>query len=658
MLVQTSSIIASALVSSAIGYAIGLPVSKYFDSNIRMRLLLSPVIGLGIFGAAGVSIFHFLPLTAFNLILVVLTFSAVALWLSKGTIDPLLRSPASPGFSWLAVAFLLCLFPTFEIIPQYYGGSAGVGHPIWDHAKIAIVNEIAQNGLPPANPFHSETGSSNTLIYYYVWHFMAACSSVITGASGWEADIALTGMTALFSTFVVAWLAVARSRCAHAAWWVLPLLLVGSLKPVVRFVSGKWLDNWMVHEHGLQTWIIQAPWVPQHVFSGTLALIAIMAYMRILYCNAGRDLVLAVFMGAMLASAYGSSMWAGGFSLLLTLPIVGALSVSHVARAKRLLQVFISLSVTAVMTVLCAGVLIYEQSSILHNRKVVDFWVFPIFLGHHWFLDVPGFWLVLILLEFGIIYLSFIIWSLARPLEDIKRYAHIDRAFFVSVLAPLLCTQLLHSVIMYNDLGWRVLIPSILVMTALTAALFSTQIGKSTLIGRLTTMTAIILLTPSILSGAKSVYSNTFRFRVEGPETEEGTAFKASPDMWKAVREVTPPNEAVANNPLDLASVTHIPGNISWAILSQRRHCGTTVGFLRAYAAQLTPEQASDVYNFFVDAFEATATEDQLRVMKDKYLCKTLVVTSRDGLWGKPVLDNNSVYKLISEKKGKWRIYR
>ncbi|PDT81049.1 hypothetical protein [Sinorhizobium sp. BJ1] len=658
MLVQTSSIISSALVSSAIGYAIGWPVSKYFDSNIRMRLLLSPVIGLGIFGAAGVSIFHFLPITAINLILVVLSLSAIALWLSKGTIDPLLRSPASPGFCWSTVAFLLCLLPTFEIIPQYYGGSVGVGHPIWDHAKIAIVNEIAQNGVPPANPFHSEAGSPNTLIYYYAWHFIAACSSVITGATGWEADIALTGITALFSTFVVTWLAVARSRSANAAWWVLPLLFVGSLKPIVRFVCGKWLDKWMAPQHGLQTWIIQAPWVPQHVFSGTLALIAIMAYLRILFSDAGRNMALAMFMGAILASAYGSSMWAGGLSLLLILPIVGVLSVSHVLRAKRLPEVFISLSVTVAMTLLCAAVLISEQSSILHTRKVVDFWVFPIFVGDHWFLDVPGFWLVQIFLEFGIIYLSFIIWSFARPSDDINRYAHIDCAIFVSVLAPLFCTQLLHSTIMYNDLGWRVLIPSMLVMTALAAGLFSTHIGKGTLVGRITTITAIMLLTPSILTGAKSVYSNTSKFRVEGPESEEGTAFKASPEMWKAVRDVTPPDEAVANNPLDLASMTYAPGNISWAILSQRRHCGTTLDFLRAYAAQLTPKEASDVYNFFVRAFAGLATEDQLRVMKEKYLCRTLVVTSRDGLWGKPVLDNNSVYKLISEKKGKWRIYR
>lgn len=656
--------ISSALVPGAIGYSIGFPVSKYFDSNNQMRLLIAPAIGLGIFGAIGVLIFHLLPLSAINLSLSVLGLSALALWLSKGAVDPLFSSPASPGFWWFAVAFPLCLLPTFALIPQYYGESVGIGNPIWDHAKIAIINEIAQNGLPPANPYYSEAGSPNTLIYHYVWHFIAACSSVVTGASGWEADVALTGMTALFSMFVVAWLAVARSRCANAAWWVFPLLLASSLKPIVQFVSGNWLDTWMIrhtvfqHMQFYQLWIIQTAWAPQHVFSGTVALIAVMGYVRILFCNAGRNLSLAVFAGATLASAYGSSTWAGGLSLLLVLPTVGMLSVSHVIRTSRLLEVAISTSVVVVVAILCAGVLVHEQINLLYTRKAVEFWIFPVFVDGNWLLDLPGFWLALIVIDFGPLIAGFIIWNWSKKSNFSINDSHIDRAMFVSVLAPLFCAQFMHSVLLYNDLAWDVVMPSMLLMIVLTAALLSAHFDRSTLVGRLTTMVAIVLLTPSILAGGRFVYSSSFQFHVKGPETVEGKAFKASPEMWKAVRKVTRPNEAVANNPRDLASITDQPGNISWAILSQRRNCATALGLLRSYAAQLTPKQAADVYNFFVKAFEGAATEDQLRVMKEKFLCKTLIVTSRDGLWGKPVLDNNSVYKLISEKKGQWRIYR
>ncbi|UVK48041.1 hypothetical protein BPNPMPFG_007656 (plasmid) [Mesorhizobium sp. AR07] len=665
MLIRICSVISSAVVAGIIGYAVGFPVSKYFDSHRRMRLLIAPVIGLGTFGAAGVSIFHLLSLTAVNLYVVVLGMSAVAFWLSSGSVEPLLRSRTSPGLSWLAASFLLCLLPTLAIIPQYYGESASLGYPIWDHAKIAIIDEIAQNGLPPRNPFYSEAGSQNTLIYHYVWYFIAACLSVLTGATGWEADIALTGMTAFFSTLVLAWLAVARSSCANAAWWILPLLLVSSLKPVVQFVSGNWLDTWMVrHSHFQtmqfhQTWIFAVTWAPQHVFSGTLALIAIMAYTQLLYCNAApRGPNLAVVMGAILASAYGSSTWAGGFSLLLILPIVGVLSISHLLRADRMLEVSISLSIAAAITVLCAGVLIHEQVALLHYRRAVEFWVLPVFIGANRLLDLVSYWLVLLALDFGVIFVGFIIWSFAKRPGESAKHSLIDRALIVSILAPLFCAQFLRSVLLYNDLGWDVVIPSILAMVTLTSELFSRHIGGKALLGRLTTTAAVVLLTPSILAGARFVYSSAFQFGAQGSDTEGGRAFRASPQMWEAVREVTPTNEAVANNPLDFANVTAQPGNIAWAVLSQRRNCATSLGLIRSYAAQLTPKQASDVFNFFVGVFEGSVTEEQLRVMKEKYLCETLVVTTRDGLWGEPVLDNSSIYKLVSEEKGKWRIYR
>lgn len=658
LLIKTYSIIPSGLTLCAIGYTIGLPASKYFDSNIGMRLLIAPAIGLGIFGAVGSSIFHLLPFTAVNLLVIVLSLSAIAVWLSKGAVDPIFCSSVSPGFSWLAVAFLLCLLPALTIIPQYYGASASVGDPIFDHAKIAIINEIAQNGLPPRNPYYSESGSSNTLIYYYIWYFIAACSSLITGAGGWEADIALTAVTALSSVCVVTWLAVAQSKNANAAWWVLPLLLAGPLSRIVQFVSGKWLDNWVVAQEHPRTWFAEAAWAPQHLFSATVVLIAIMAYVRILFYDSRRNLALPVLMGAMLASAYGSSMWAGGCSLLLILPIIGMLSVSHALRTKQTLQAATSISVIATVTVLCAGVLVYEQATILHTRIPVGFWVFPVFVGEKWLIDLPGFWFVRVILDFGILFTSFLIWNLEVILSNNKDNAKIHRSITVTILSLLICVQFVHSIIMYNDLAYHAAVPSMLLMMAISASLLSRHIGKSTTIGRLTTATVIIFLAPSILVSARHLYSYAFHFRVEGPETEETKAFRASSEMWKAVRRVTPPNEAVANNPLDLAKVTILPADISWATLAQRRNCATTLEHLRAFASQLSPEQASHIDAFFTDVFRGKVTEAQLRVMKEKHLCKTLVVTVRDGLWDKPILDHNSVFQLESEEKGKWRIYR
>ncbi|MBA1143839.1 hypothetical protein H0241_26840 [Mesorhizobium sp. CCANP35] len=656
MLVKTASLISSALTLGAVGYAIGLPASRYFEGNVRMRLLISPAIGLGIFGAAGASIFHLLPFTVSNLLATTIFLSVAAVGLSKAAC-PIFSSPVSPSFSWIAVASVFGLLPMLTVIPQYYGAGASVGAPIFDHAKIAIIDEIAQNGLPPYNPYYSEAQGSNILIYYYIWYFLAASSSIITGAGGWEADIALTAVTALSSIFVVTWLAVAQSKRSDAAWWVLPLLLVGPLSRILLFISEK-SDDWIVAMGHPRTWFAEAAWSPQHLFSATIVLIVITAYMRVLFCNIRNNIALSVLMGAMLATAYGSSMWAGGLSPLLVLPVIGLLSTPHILRAKRTMQVVTSIFVIAAVTVLCAGVLAYEQAAILETRTPVEFWIFPVFAGGKWFIDLPGFWLIRIIFDFGILFLSFVVWRAESSYPLQKDNGNLAPAVMSTVLVPFACVQFVHSVVMYNDLALHVAMPSTLLMMVITATVLSRHMGEKTKLGRLVTVAVVILLTPSILVGARDLYAYAFRFRVEGPETEETKAFRASSEMWKAVRRVTPPNDAVANNPLDLAELTFSPANISWAIMSQRRNCATSLQHLRAFAGQLSPEQASDIDGFFTDVFHGNITEARLKVMKEKYRCKTLVVTVRDGLWGKPLLDHNSVFQLVSEEKGKWRIYR
>jgi hypothetical protein len=65
--------------------------------------------------------------------------------------------------------------------------------PIYDQAKIALVDEIVRSGVPPANPFvGTGDGGSGSTTYYYYWLFGAAQLALITGASGWEADVAAT----------------------------------------------------------------------------------------------------------------------------------------------------------------------------------------------------------------------------------------------------------------------------------------------------------------------------------------------------------------------------------------------------------------------------------------------------------------------------------
>ena len=64
--------------------------------------------------------------------------------------------------------------PAVAILPKFSGDAVQLADPIFDHAKIAIIDAMARLGLPPVNPVFGEIGAPDRLAYYYLWHFSAA----------------------------------------------------------------------------------------------------------------------------------------------------------------------------------------------------------------------------------------------------------------------------------------------------------------------------------------------------------------------------------------------------------------------------------------------------------------------------------------------------
>src|SRR5262249_9400167 len=144
---------------------------------------------------------------------------------------------------------------------------------IFDHSKVAMIDEMARLGLPPGNPFLS---GQPALAYYYLWHFSAAELSLATGVNGWEADAALTAFTAYASIMLMMGLAVTLSGRPVACFFVPPLAFAGSLRPVLEFLFGKTaLYSVVWPPTGFAGWFFQATWVPQHIASATCVLLAI-----------------------------------------------------------------------------------------------------------------------------------------------------------------------------------------------------------------------------------------------------------------------------------------------------------------------------------------------------------------------------------------------
>jgi len=118
--------------------------------------------------------------------------------------------------------------------PKLGPGGLILAESMFDHSKVAGIDDIVRLGLPPGNPFFGEAGTAPGWAYYYLWHFSAAVFGALLGASGWEADIALTWFTAFASLALMMGFAVHLSQRRSAAPCVVLLSLGASLRPTSR----------------------------------------------------------------------------------------------------------------------------------------------------------------------------------------------------------------------------------------------------------------------------------------------------------------------------------------------------------------------------------------------------------------------------------------
>jgi hypothetical protein len=120
------------------------------------------------------------------------------------------RQYGPTNFLWFSDIALLALVPMLAIMPKPTAEGITLASPIFDHSKIAMIDEMIRTGVPARNPFFGEAGAPERVSYYYLWHFSAAAAAVMTGVSGWEADAGLTAFTAFASLLLMMGLAPQR----------------------------------------------------------------------------------------------------------------------------------------------------------------------------------------------------------------------------------------------------------------------------------------------------------------------------------------------------------------------------------------------------------------------------------------------------------------
>jgi hypothetical protein len=617
----------------------------------RLALPLAPAVGFAVHSALALLVFSVVPFTSATIAAVAMLIFAAAVVASSHIVPP----PAEklvwfPGWSY-GLAALLAMAPAAAVLPKLAGDAVLLADPIFDHAKVALIDDMARLGVPPGNPFFADGG--RPFAYYYLWHFGAAEVARLLGRSGWEADAGLTWFSAFASLEAMMGLAVWLGRRASAA----PLAVLFAATASARYLmwdlfGAENVDAVLSRPAGFAGFLFQSAWVPQHIIAAALVLVAI--YLIAHHRNA----ITIVTLGLVAAAGFESSTWIGGFafaaSALVSMPLL--LIATERTERRRFLGALIA---AAIIAAVVAAPFLRDQLGAVAARSTSS----PIAVTPHevfgeaapaWLrvLDPPGFWLVFLPIELAAIYIPGIMALMAflagRNLDPDRRRTVLALAALAA--AGLMISWLLASTLAdNNDLGWRAVLPVAMALTVFSAAGLSRWIATRA-------WTAIAVTAGAILVGLPGA-AELIRSDMTGRREAGAKLFAQTPEMWAAVRRHAGPEERIANNPLFLADMTLWPVDISWALLADRRSCFAGRELALVHASLPRP-RLDEIDAQFIRVFAGKAEPRDIKDLATKHDCRLVVLTSADGAWASDLCAADPRYRLVEEKPDAWRIYR
>jgi len=648
-LVSTPEVVLCAMVAVVFWTVPGLAIAQRIAPSVAWPI--APALGFAVHSAAALPIFFLVGFSPPAI------GAAAALTLIVSIAALARQQPAkSDGMACVpalavAAAALLAVAPMLAILPKNAPDGVVLAGPIFDHAKVAIIDEMMRLGLPPNNPFF---GEPSRLAYYYLWHFGAAELAIPLRATGWEVDAAMTWFAAFASLMLMMGLATWFAGRTSAAFLVLLFGLAASMRPWLVWAFGAGLlYKYILPPSGFAGWLFQAAWVPQHLTSASCVVLAAFLIGQLALRPTA---IAAATLALVVAAGIESSIWVGGVTFAIAAPIIGLVLLIGVRPRPPFL---VRSAIAAALALALVFPLAHDQFAATAARgggptlALEPISVFEDFMPEEVtaIIDLPGYWLVLLPVEFPAIYLTgsvaMALCLRSRSLDASRKATALVFASLSSV--SLAVSWLIASTIGENDdLGWRAILPGVLGLTIFSAIGVSRWLG---LRARLAAGAAIGALLLGLPDGGWLIY----QFAVGLPRRTEA-AFAATTAMWEAVRRNSAPEDRVASNPLLLHDMTIWPVNISWALLSNRRSCYAGRELALPFAS-LSDERREEIDAQFVRVFAGEGTADDVRELAFRYDCRIAVVTTWDKAWTSDPFAASPYYRLADAENGRWRIY-
>jgi hypothetical protein len=649
------NVVMGAAVMSALWTLVGIPIATRLAAP-PISWLWAPPLGFAVHTSIALPLLSLIGMDRGTVLAVTAVFVTCAIvacfreW-QPGSLARLSRSQSLWLVMGVGLAALLALAPAAAVLPKVSGDGVTLSASIFDHSKVALIDEMIRAGVPPTNPFFNQVGLAGHVAYYYLWHFAAGLVAVMTGMSGWEADAALTGFTAFASLLVMIGMVVRLGGRGPAPVIVNALAATASLRPLLEGLAPQATHAVIGRATGLGGWLFQIAWAPQHLASASCAVLAGFVLIEV----ARRDGWMApAVLGLLVAAGFECSVWVGGIVFALSAALIAPYLLGSLPTERRsgfVLRILVAAALAIAISLPFLRDQIAAASARVDGSPIV---IAPVAVLGPFFdpvvrrlLDVPAFWLVLLPVEFAAFYLAGLI-GLFALLKDGDRQA--VRVAGLLAAASLLAGWLLRSVVAdNNDLGWRAVLPAILLLIVFSATAISRWPRWPARLCAVLSAVGALLTVPDALA--------LLRENIVASPTPDERLLATTPALWQAVRRHTAPGERIANNPRFLDDMTPWPANISWALTANRRSCYAG-NELAIPFAPIPPARRAAVEAQFVRVFAGAPESDDIRQLADRFQCDVVVVTPQDGAWRRDPFASGGLYRLVETQPDAWRIYR
>jgi len=436
----------------------------------------------------------------------------------------------------------------------------------------ATIQAIVDTGAPPIDPFFARATPSG---YYYFFYTLGALVERL-GFGFVDARAAFSGMTVWAGTALFALAAELVTRSGYKGTAdiqrlrpiLIALLLVSGLDilPICLMgAAGIWAPTLGVWNEEVTPWLLSLLWVPHHV----TALIAIWAGLLALDAEitpdghdraAWRLSISLIYAALAFVSALGSSIWvtlAGVFTVTLWLAVL--------LWERRWRSVAIILG-AGLLAVLLAAPHLHDLIMDRQDRQfpiaftIRAFKMFDILVKARW-LKAVGRTVLLPLnygLEFGVMALGAVLFLVRAKADELWREASgVARLLILSAISGLILGTFLKSTIIYNDLGWRVMLlpqATFLVWTCLAQRRWIDRQGFKSLGDTMITMAWCFLLLVGYLTTLYGLFGLRFFGLLKPPgsltsSTTDPATHRQLRDAYGWLAQHTPPSEVVQQQP-------------------------------------------------------------------------------------------------------------